>query len=201
MRDVVVSEQGGRYQRSFEGLIGAIIIIVVVVLAFVVFRGVFSDPPVQDLPEVDYREEVLGLQSNGIDVVYPADLPEGWQATEVRYQPGERPRFELNLFTDDDDFVGIRQVEEDVDDLLEESGMEDADEADPLTGTAAGDVAGRWDAWSDTDGDHAYTTEVAGETVLVYGSVGADELADLVARLTTEALPTPAPSPTPTPSP
>ncbi|MCW2814093.1 MAG: hypothetical protein JWN84_1548 [Nocardioides sp.] len=192
-----VSEQPGRYNRSFEGLIGAMIIIVLMVLAFVVYRGIFRDPPETELGTVDYRDEVLGLQSNDVDVVYPDSLPEGWRATEVRYVPSEQPRFELNFFTDDDNFVGLRQVEEDVEDLLEAAGIEEPREEDPLTGDAAGDVVTQWDAWSDPDGDHAYSAEVGGRSVLVYGSVSAADLADLVGRLTDDALPTPAPSPTP----
>lgn len=192
-----MSEQGGRYNRSFEGLIGAMIAIVLLVLAFVVYRGLFSDPPVQELESVDYSEQVLGLQTNGIEVVYPASLPEGWRATELRYDPNtEQPRFELNLFTDDDEFIGLRQVDEEVDDLLVESGVDDADESDPLTGAAAGSVAEQWDGWSDEDGDHAFTTtvstEVGEQTVLVYGSVPTEELVELVALLTTDPLATPA---------
>lgn len=192
-----MSEQGGRYNRSFEGLIGAMIIIVLMVLAFVVYRGIFRDPPETELATVDYRDEVLGLQANGVGVVYPESLPDGWRSTEVRYVPSEQPRFELNFFTDDDNFVGLRQVEEDVDDLLEEAGIDEPREEDPLTGDAAGDVVSQWDAWSDDDEDHAYSAEVDGRTVLVYGSVSAEDLADLVGRLSTDPLPTPAPSPTP----
>lgn len=192
-----MSEQGGRYNRSFEGLIGAMIIIVLMVLAFVVYRGIFRDPPETELATVDYRDEVLGLQANGVGVVYPESLPDGWRSTEVRYVPSEQPRFELNFFTDDDNFVGLRQVEEDVDDLLEEAGIDEPREEDPLTGAAAGDVVSQWDAWSDDDEDHAYSAEVDGRTVLVYGSVSAEDLADLVGRLSTDPLPTPAPSPTP----
>ncbi|MDO9456939.1 DUF4245 family protein [Nocardioides sp.] len=192
------SGQAGRYNRSFEGLIGAMIVIVLVVVGFVVYRSIFSDPPVQPIPDVDYRAQVLDLQVNGLDdVVYPADLPDGWRSTEVRFKPGQDQRLEINFFTDDKDFVGLRQVDEDVEDLLEESGVEDAAEEDPLTGDAAGSVADRWDGWSDEDGDHAYSAEVGSQTVLVYGSVSAGDLADLVGRLTTDALPSPSASSSP----
>jgi hypothetical protein len=192
-----VSEQGGRYTRSFEGLIGAIIIIVVAVLGFVVFRSLFSDPPEQDVPEVDYLMLVRGLQDNGVDVVYPADLPAGWRASKVSYTPGDRPRLEINLYTDDDEFVGIRQVDDGVDDLLEEAGVDDADVGTPLTGTSTGTFADTWDAWSDPDGDHAYTAELGEDTVLVYGAVSAERLADVVSRLTTDLLPGATPSQAP----
>lgn len=187
------SGQGGRYNRSFEGLIGAMIVMVLVVVGFVLYRGLFSDPPELSVDAVDYRAEVADLQANGLDVVYPATLPDGWKATRVPFEPGEKPRFGINFFTDDDDFVGLRQVEEDVDDLLEESGVEDADEADPLTGV--GGVASTWEGWSDpNDGDHAFTAEVGGRTVLVYGDVPADELAELVGLLTEAPVPATTPS-------
>lgn len=181
-----MSEQGGRYNRSFEGLIGAMIILVVAVLGFVVFRSLFSDPPVQPVPQVDYEALVSGLQDIGVEPVYPVDLPDGWRATEVRFDPGKQPRVEINLYTDDKNFVGLRQVDDDVDDLLSEVGVDNPSKGDPLTGAAAGDVAGTWDAWTDEDGDHAYSATVGEDTVIVYGSVPADELADVVSRLTTD---------------
>ncbi|WP_170286074.1 DUF4245 family protein [Nocardioides rubriscoriae] len=187
-----MSEQGGRYNRSFEGLIGAIIILVVVILGFVLFRSVFSDPPEQPVPDIDYLTQVRGLQDIDADVVYPTDLPAGWQATEVSYDPGERPRFGLNLFTDAKRFVGIRLADADVDDLLTESGVDDATQGDTLTGDAAGAVGGSWQGWDDPDGDHAYSAELGGRTVIVYGSVSAETLADLVGRLTTAPVPAPA---------
>ncbi|MEO9325697.1 DUF4245 family protein [Nocardioides sp. C4-1] len=190
-----MSEQGGRYQRSFEGLIGAIIVTVLGVVAFVVFRGFFSDPPEQDVPDVDLAAEVLNLQQNGADLVYPATLPEGWKATRVEPTPATRdqgPRYDINLFTRDDEFVGIRQADQDAAAMLADAGVDDVRTADPLTGV--GDLAPTWDGWSDPDGDHAFTASLGEETVLVYGAVDPDELADVVARLTTAPLPTASPS-------
>lgn len=192
-----MSEQGGRYQRSFEGLIGAIIVTVLGVVAFVVFRSVFSNAPDQDVPEIDLAQEVFDLQESGAELVYPASLPEGWKATRVDPTPAsrdQRPRYDINLFTGSDEFVGIRQADEDAAVLLADAGVDDARTADPLTDV--GDLASTWDGWSDPDGDHAYTAEVGEDTVLVYGAVSADELADVVARLTAD----PVSRPTSTPS-
>jgi hypothetical protein len=47
---------------------------------------------------------------------------------------------------------------------------------------------GTWTGWSDSDDDHAWTTEVGDETVLVYSSGDADELRAFVETLTTEPL-------------
>lgn len=193
------SGQPGRYNRSFEGLVGAMIVIVLVVVGFVVYRGLFSDPQERRVESVDYLTDVRQLQESGFEAVYPATLPEGWRATEVRVvDPGEDPGLALNFFTDDDDFVGVRQVDEDVDDLLAASGVDDADEADPLEGV--GDLAPTWAGWSDPDGDHAYSAEVGDRTVVVYGSVPAARLADLVGRLTRAPVPTPSGSATPGPA-
>jgi hypothetical protein len=160
------------------------IVIVLAVGGFVVFAGTFRDPPERQVADEDYLATVSDLQEAGASVVYPADLPEGWQATEVRFDPGERPAFELNLFTDDDEFVGLRQVDDDVDDLLDKAGVDDVSEGDPLTGVDG--VAATWDAWTDPDGDRAYSALVGDETVLVYGRVSAERLADVVGRLTTD---------------
>lgn len=185
------SGRPGRYNRSFEGLIGAMVVMVLVVVGFVVYRGLFTDPQERRLDDVDYLDAVLGLQQAGFDVVYPADLPDGWQATGVLGARDDRV-YGLNFYTGEDRFVGLVQADDDVDDLLEAAGVENAEEADALTGV--NDVAPSWQGWADGgDDDHAFSAELPGGdgmTVVVYGSAPVDELADLVGRLTTAALAT-----------
>ncbi|WP_170219268.1 DUF4245 family protein [Nocardioides litoris] len=197
-----MSERPARYERSFSGLIAAIVVTVLAVGAFVLFTGTFRDPQERGVPTVEYLPLVRDLQASGATVVYPSSLPEGWRSTDVRYEPGEEPRFELNLYTPDDDFVGLRQVAEEVDDVLGDAGVDDASEEDPLSGVE-GPVA-TWQGWADPDGDRAYTAQVrtpsATDTVVVYGDVSAEELADLVRRLTTEPVPDGTRSPAPTSS-
>lgn len=191
-----MSEQGGggRYTRGFNGMVGAMIFIVGLVLLLVLFRTLISDPPDQSRPPaVDYLDSVQGLQQSGFaDVVYPETLPEGWVVTEVAADLGEDQLFRFNLYTDDEDFVGIRQQEAegvDLDDMLGEYVDEDTRSEDPLTGV--GTLSSSWDGWSDSGGDRAFSTTVGGSTVLVFGDVGADVLAELVEGLgTTEIAPT-----------
>lgn len=184
-----MSEQGGagRYTRSFNGMVGAMIFIVALVLLLVLFRALISDPPDEGRPPaVDYLDSVQGLQQNGIDVVYPETLPEGWVVTEVGAELGEEPSYRINLYTPDDEFVGIRQqgaASVELEDLLAEFVDEDTRSEDPLTGV--GDLAPTWEGWSDAGGDHAYTAVVGGDSVVVFGAVDADELAELVAGLGT----------------
>ncbi len=187
-----MSEQGGRYQRSASGLVGAMLVLVVAVVGFMVFRGVFSrDVDNSNRASVDYLASVEQLQDGGIEVVYPESLPSGWVATGVDVRPVERPGalpdVGLDLAADGDRYVGVKLADADVDDLLEEYVDVDPEEGEPLTG--ADGVATDWAGWSDAGGDYAYTAAYGDRTLLVFGSVPADDLAGLVARLTDALLP------------
>lgn len=184
-------EQGGRYTRGFNGMVGAMIFIVGLVLLLVLFRTLISDPPEEGRPPaVDYLDSVLGLQQNDFDVVYPETLPEGWVVTEVRADLGEEAQsYRINVYTDDDQFIGIRQQDAatiELDALLEQYVDEDTRSEDPLTGV--GDLAPTWEGFSDSGGDRAYTAEVGGDVVLVFGDVSTEELTTLVASLGTTDL-------------
>lgn len=184
-----MSEQGGagRYNRSPAGLIVAMAVIVALVIGLFVLRDlVFGTPEERRPVAVEYRGSVLGLQQNGFDLVYPATLPDGWIVSEVGADLGEEPSYRINLYTDDDKFVGIRQATTDVDEMLELYVDEDTRSAEPLV--AVGDVASTWEGWSDGGGDLAFSTVVDGESVLVFGGVSRDALAGLVERLTTQEI-------------
>ena len=76
-----MSEQPGRYQRSPAGMVGALVVTVLVILGFVVFRScVRTDLDVKPA-HVDYRAEVRFAQQNG----------RGW-STRRRCRPGGTPR-------------------------------------------------------------------------------------------------------------
>jgi hypothetical protein len=183
----------GRYSRSAGGLLGSMAVVVVIVVAFVLFRSVFStDVDASDREPVDYLDSVQGLQQSGITVVYPATLPDGWIATDLDVDPVERPGaqpgVDLDLLTGSERFVGVRQADDDVDDLLEVSGLEDPVEDDELqVDDAGGDLPSTWQGWRDRDGDdHAYSALLGETVVLVYGSASTDDLATVVRSLTTE---------------
>ena len=53
-----MSEQGGRYQRSFAGMIGALLITLLVIGAFVAFRALNRDELDGGPKPVDYLETV-----------------------------------------------------------------------------------------------------------------------------------------------
>lgn len=195
--------QPGRYERTFGGLIGSMIVIVIVVLAFVIYRGVFRDPETIGRPEAIPASEYLGLvrdvQDAGLDPVWPEQLPDGWDVTMFDIERGDRPVYRFNFYTPDDKFVGLRQTDADARTLVEEHVDENAEEGDPLTGV--GSISEEWTSWSDEGGDHGYATELpAGDTVLVYGNVPESALQELIEGLSLDEAPARTAEPVPAPS-
>ncbi|WP_028639153.1 DUF4245 family protein [Nocardioides sp. URHA0032] len=178
--------QPSRYQRSFGGLVGSMIVLVLVVLGIVAFRAAFRDTPEYDPQPVDYRSLVVSIQQAGITPAYPAELPDGWFVKDATFDTGDRPVLDLAMTTSDDHFAGLHEEDEDVAELVDTYVGTDAIEGDPVTLDSA--VASRWLTFSDPGGDHGYAAEVGGQTVLVYGSAPQTELQTLVESLTTEPL-------------
>ncbi len=181
-----VSEQPGRYQRSTGGFVGALVIAIAVILAFVAFRALTRDDLDVNTETVDYVEAVQAAQSADWQVVYPSSLPQGWRATSVEVDP---PRtWALGFLTSDGRFVGVAQQRVSLDRMLETYVDEN-----PQPGRAVSldsSVGGPWKSWSDSGGDHALSTEVGKDTLLVYGSAPAADLERVAELLTTDQLTT-----------
>lgn len=184
-----MSEQGGagRYTRSFNGMAGAMLFLVVIVVGVFVLRDLVFGTPEQPRPAaIDYLGDVQGLQRAGADLVYPESLPTGWIVTEVGAGGTEEPSYRINLYTGEDAFVGIRQESAEgvtLDDMLTRYVDESTSSEEPLESVGA--LAPTWEGWSDQGGDAAYSAVVDGSIVLVFGSVSAEELAGLVELLDT----------------
>lgn len=172
----------GRYQRSTSGLVGALIVSLLAIGAFVAFRALNRDELEIEPEPVDYLAAVEQLQSTGARPVHPPTLPAGWIATSVEAVPGEEPVWRLGVLTDDGAFVGIRQAEVGVDSMVEEYVDEEAAEGEVLSVEST--VATEWQTWTDDGGDTGYTAEVGEETVLVYGSAPAAEIEAFLSLLT-----------------
>ena len=174
--------QPSRYVRSFGGMTGALIVTVLVVVAFVTWRGLFRTDT-DDTPQaVDWQESVELADQAGLQVVRPRELPEGWTATSVDLFAGDDPRWGLGVLTADGDFVGIRQQDTSVDELVELYVDEKAEAGEDVTVTSQ--VTDTWQTWSDDGGDHGFSTEVGDEAVLVYGSAPVEEIETYLALLT-----------------
>lgn len=174
----------GRYQRSFGGLIGSMIVLVLIVFGIIAFRGAFRDNPEYQPPDIDYREMVVSIQQLGLEPVYPASLPTGWTVKDASFDSGSRPAVDMVFSTDDERTAGVHQEDVSERDLLGTYVGEGATESGETLTTPVG----TWTGWDDTDSDHAWTTEVGDDTVLVYSSGDPEELTRLVESLTTRKL-------------
>lgn len=176
----------GRYQRSFGGLIGSMLVLLLVVGAFVVFRELTRENPTAELEPVDYVDVVAAQQQAGRTVVYPGRLPDGWVATSASVEPGDRPVWRLGVHTDAGDFVGLRQQDASAAEMLEIYGEKRVETAAPVTVTGA--LTREWQGYTVEGGDEAYAAEVGENTVVVYGSAPARDLRAFIETLTTEPL-------------
>ncbi len=177
-----MSEQPSRYTRSFGGMIGALIVTVLFVLAFVLWRGLFR-ADVDETPQaVDWQASVELAQQADLDVVHPRELPAGWTATSVELKAGDDPRWGLGVLTTDGAFIGIRQQDTSVDDLVQLYVDEEAEAGDDAS--VPSEVTDTWQTWSDAGGDHGYATELGDDAVLVYGSAPVEDLEAYLGLLT-----------------
>lgn len=177
-----MSEQPSRYTRSFNGMVGALIVTVLFVLAYVVWRGLFRTDVDATPTPVDWQASVQLAEGAGYPVVHPRELPAGWTATSVDLAAGDDPQWGLGVLTDDGDFIGIRQQDTSVDELVRVYVDEKADAGDEAS--VASDVTDTWQTWSDDGGDHGFSTELGDEAVLVYGSAPVDDLETFLGLLT-----------------
>lgn len=175
-----MSEQAGRYQRSAGGMVGAMVILVGLVLAFVLFRSLTSDDPPNPVQAVDYTQSAdYARQSASFDVVAPSHLPAGWRATTVGLTPSPDAHWHLGVLTNRNRYVGLEQGDTPIRKMV--STYVDAH---PAKGAQVG-VAGRtWSTYSDSGGDLALVNREGNTTTLVVGhDVGEKELASYISSL------------------
>jgi hypothetical protein len=174
-----MSEQPGRYQRSFAGMIGAMVVLVLVVGAFVVFRNAVREEPGNPVEAVEIERPVEYARSEAdFDLLAPDELPDGWIATSVRFTRGEEQGWHLGLLTDEERYVGLEQSPRPATDVVEEFVDEEATEGDEVT------VGGEsWQSWTDAEDDLALVREDGDVTTLVVGRVQQETLEELIATL------------------
>jgi hypothetical protein len=176
-----VSEKPGRYQRSTNGLVGALVVTLLAVGVFWTVRSLSRPDLEVEREPVDYAVAADAARDAGYEVVAPATLPEGWTATAIDLTQTDPPEWGMGVLTADGKFVGLRQEAESVDDLVGVNVDEDAVEGDPLSLDSA--VGDRWQSWTDEGGDTGYSIEYADQTVLVYGSAPPADLQEFITLL------------------
>ncbi|MGN0064201.1 MAG: DUF4245 family protein [Nocardioides sp.] len=177
-----MSEKSGRYERSFGGLIGAMVITVAAVLGFLVWKDTFSGDAEQETVPVEWSESVKLAQDAGMRVAHPNELPTGWIATSVDLVAVGETRWGMGLLTDDEDFVGLRQQDKALSEMVKTYIDKSAEQGEDVE--IDSDVATAWQVWTDEGGDTGYSAEVGDEVLLVYGSAPAEEIVAFIESLT-----------------
>lgn len=174
-----MSERAGAYRRSFSGLVGAMLVLVLFVLGFVAFRAVNRADAARTIEPVDYVTSARYAADNAaFPVLAPVDLPEGWQATSVRFEGGKDGSWHLGVLTDGDRYVGLEQADRRTDEMVATYVGEDAEQ------TGERSVGGRtWAVFADVDDDVALVSESEDLVTLVVGRVPLETLTAYAASL------------------
>ncbi|MFT4010637.1 MAG: DUF4245 domain-containing protein [Nocardioidaceae bacterium] len=161
-----MSERAGRYTRSFGGMVGAMIVLIAVVVAFVLFRSFFQAAPNDPAPAVSYRADLAYYRSKAsFPLLAPPATPEGWKATSVRFEPAKPQSWHLGYLTGDRRYVGIEQAHRSIAEMVEEFVADDATRGEDV------DIDGAtWQTYTADDGDAAVVRRADGVTTLVVGS-------------------------------
>src|SRR5690348_3441165 len=148
-----------RYELPLSNMVGAMVVVVLFVLAFVIFRAVNRDNTSVRPEPVAYGPIAAQGRADGrIDVWSPPALPKGWTATAARYDTGTNPHWHLSA-SDGKHYLG---VEEGIDGLQAELHL--ALQGSPM---AAGKVqigSVIWSVYTDTQGDYALARSMPSKT-------------------------------------
>jgi hypothetical protein len=167
-------------------MVGALLVTVLVILAFVVLRACIRTDPEVNPDHVDYRAEVGFAQQAGADLVYPATLPTGWYATNVDYTPGKPPALGISMLTASNEYAGFQQSPASAAELL--TTYVDANPTKGAPVTLDSGIVRHWDTWTDSGGDTALVAPWHHQTLMVFGSATQAELETLAGSLTSDPL-------------
>jgi hypothetical protein len=174
-----VSEQPGRYQRSPAGMVGAMLVLLGIIAAFVLFRSLFRDNQATPVQTVDYQQSVGYVRRQAhFHLVAPTRLPKGWRATSVSFTGGLEQHWHLGVLTDQERYVGLEQG-----DTTARSLVKQYVDPDATPGRAVSIEGHTWGSWTDSGGDRALVRRAGRTTTLVVGPVDQRILVDYVRSL------------------
>ena len=173
-----MSGQAGRYQRSAAGMIGAMLVLVAGIFAFVLLRDINREVPGSPVKAVDYsRTAAYAEEQASFDVLAPDELPEGWKATTVEFVV-DPARWHLGVLTDQGNYVGLEQADSSVESMVSTYVDPAANRGKPVT------IEGQaWISWSDSGGDTALVRRAGHVTTLVVTTADEDVLVDYIESL------------------
>jgi Protein of unknown function (DUF4245) len=160
-------------------VVRSLVIVLLVIGAVALYQSVLTDDPGDPTPAVDYQTAVRAVREDvGYPVLAPTELPDGWEATSVRYTPGPRWGWHVGVLTADEEYVGLEQAVIDPDDLIES-----AAEGTVPAGTTEIDGA-EWQVRRDESrGETTLVRQQRDVTTLVTGSASQETLEDYVRSL------------------
>ena len=179
------------YPRTFGALIGSMIFLLVLVVPIVLivqWRGNLEREVsgANETYKADWAEAVRSAQVADLDVVYPRELPSGWYAnTDPSYKGGEEPSWTMSFVKGETSYVGLELSSRSAQALAQKNVDTQATKGDEVSIDT--DVADTWTEWSDSGGDTAYSAEVDGQTLMLWGPKDGDVRAYLD-LITTEPL-------------
>jgi hypothetical protein len=175
-----VSERPGRYQRSFSGLVAALVVLVALVGGLAALQKLPNVASVPNpAPAVPYAKTLkFARQQAHLHLLAPTDLPAGWRATSVRYANPPAEHWHLGVLTAKDQYIGLEQGHAPIRAMVHKYVDKHARRLPPVT--IGGSV---WTAWSDPGGDHALVRRDGDTTTLVVGTPGPAELSGYGASL------------------
>jgi len=107
-----------RPRVSVADMLRSVGLLVVPVLAFVGYQNLAGADP-DPAPPLDYVAAAdAAREAAPFDVLAPTALPQGWRATSVRYQAGAEAHWHLGVLTAQDEYVGLEQIADDVEDAV-----------------------------------------------------------------------------------
>lgn len=164
------SGQPGRYQRSSSGLLGAMVVLVVGVLFFVLLRGCTREVPDGGAETVAYRPVATQARKAGLLAPTPSPLPSRWRATSVRFTPPDASSsdatgsWHLGLLSAQERYVAVEETSDDVDSLLPDT------VSDAVRGPVVRIEGRTWRSWTGSRSSYALSTAVTGGRQVLVGS-------------------------------
>lgn len=171
MSQPVSDPKPNRYLLPATNMVGALVVLLLCIGAYVGFRALVRDNRTRPPQSVEYASWArAGRNDHRLATLVPA-LPRGWRATSASYTSGVQPHWHLGVLTDRGRYVGVEESVDPTEDQVHQYVDEQAD-AGPVVR-----IAGRtWRSWTDSGGDYAVSRRQAAprgngqETVLVVGS-------------------------------
>lgn len=157
----------------------SIVVLLVIIGAFALYQALLTGDRGDPTPSLDYQTAVVGARADAhYPVLAPAELPDGWKATSVRYTPGSKWAWHLGVLTADEEYVGLEQARTDPASLIKSA-------ASGTVETGTTDIDGtQWQVrQDDSRGETTLVRYQQGVTTVVTGSASQDTLEDYVRSL------------------